>query len=197
MKRLIVAITGATGAIYGVRILEELRRHPEWETHLIVSNAGALNLRYELDKSAKQVSELAHVMHDIRNIGASIASGSFPVEGMVVAPCSMKTLSSIAHAYADNAIARAADVTLKERRRLVLVVRETPLTIAHLRNMLAVSEMGGIIYPPVPAFYAGFNSIAEMVDYTVARILDLFSIPFTGALNRWQGIGREAGGAHE
>jgi 4-hydroxy-3-polyprenylbenzoate decarboxylase len=175
-KRLIVAITGASGAMYGVRLLQVLRGMPDIEIHLLLSDAGVLNLHQELDLSRKEVEALAHVVHNVRNIGASIASGSFRSEGMIIAPCSMKTLASVAHGIADNLIARAADVMLKERRRLVLMVRETPLNLAHLRNMTAVTEMGGIIFPPVPAFYQRPQSIADMVDHTVGRVLDLFAV---------------------
>lgn len=187
-KRLIVAITGATGAIYGVRLLQVLRETPGVETHLLVSDAGVLNLHQELDMNRKDVEALAHVVHNVRDVGASIASGSFQSDGMIVAPCSMKTLAAIAHGYSDNLITRAADVVLKERRRLVLMVRETPFNLAHLRNMTAVTEMGGIIFPPLPGFYHRPQSIAEMVDHTVGRVLDLFSL--THQLTpRWSGLG--------
>lgn len=186
-KRLIIAITGATGAVYGVRLLEVLRAVPEIQTHLMLSEAGALNLHQELEMSRKQVGLLADVVHNVRDIGASIASGSFQSEGMIVAPCSMKTLASVAHGLSDNLITRAADVVLKERRRLVLMVRETPFNLAHLRNMTAVTEMGGIIFPPLPGFYQRPKSIAEMVDHTVGRVLDLFAI--SHALTpRWNGL---------
>ncbi len=186
-KRLIIAITGATGAVYGVRLLEVLRAVPEIQTHLMLSEAGVLNLHQELDMSRKQVGLLADVVHNVRDIGASIASGSFQSEGMIVAPCSMKTLASVAHGLSDNLITRAADVVLKERRRLVLMVRETPFNLAHLRNMTAVTEMGGIIFPPLPGFYQHPKSIAEMVDHTVGRVLDLFAIPHA-LTPRWNGL---------
>jgi 4-hydroxy-3-polyprenylbenzoate decarboxylase len=185
-RRLIVAITGATGAIYGVRLLETLRRLGGVETHLLISNAGWLNLRHELQLAKEDVHPLADVVHSVRDVGASIASGSFATDGMIVAPCSMKTLASIAHGLSDNLIARAADVTLKERRRLVLLVRETPLNLAHLRNMTAVTEMGGIVFPPLPAFYNRPASIDEMVDDTIARVLDMFALGPTLAAS-WQG----------
>jgi 4-hydroxy-3-polyprenylbenzoate decarboxylase len=175
-RRLVVAITGATGAIYGVRLLETLRRLGGVETHLLVSGAGWLNLQHELQLTKDDVHALADVIHSVRDVGASIASGSFATDGMIVAPCSMKTLASIAHGLSDNLIARAADVTLKERRRLVLLVRETPFNLAHLRNMTAVTEMGGVIFPPLPAFYNHPASIGEMVDHTVARVLDMFAL---------------------
>lgn len=186
-KRLIVAITGATGAVYGVRLLQALRGIPDVETHLLVSDAGVLSLHQELDINRKEVESLAHVVHNVRDIGASIASGSFESAGMVVAPCSMKTLAAIAHGYSDNLITRAADVVLKERRRLVLLVRETPFNLAHLRNMTAVTEMGGIIFPPLPGFYQRPQTIDEMVDHTVGRVLDLFGIPHE-LTPRWNGL---------
>lgn len=186
-RRLIVAITGATGAIYGVRMLQILRDVRDIETHLLLSDAGIQTLHQELDMSRKAVEALADKTHNIRDIGASIASGSFQSEGMVVAPCSMKTLASIAHGLSDNLISRAADVVLKERRRLLLMVRETPFNLAHLRNMIAVTEMGGIIYPPLPAFYHHPHNIQEMVDHTIGRVLDLFSVSHELA-PRWQGL---------
>lgn len=186
-KRLIVAITGATGAVYGVRLLQALRTIPDAQTHLMVSDAGVLSLHQELDMNRKDVEALAHVVHNVRDIGASIASGSFESAGMIVAPCSMKTLAGIAHGFSDNLITRAADVVLKERRRLVLMVRETPFNLAHLRNMTAVTEMGGIIFPPLPGFYHRPQSIDEMVDHTVGRVLDLFAV--THELTpRWGGL---------
>jgi 4-hydroxy-3-polyprenylbenzoate decarboxylase len=166
-KRLIIAITGATGAVYGVRLLQVLHDIPGIETHLMVSDAGVLNLHQELDMNRKEVEALARVVHNARDIGASIASGSFQCEGVIVAPCSMKTLGSIAHGLSENLITRSADVVLKERRRLVLMVRETPFNLAHLRNMTTVTEMGGIIFPPLPGFYQRPATIAEMVDHTV------------------------------
>ncbi|MEX3959943.1 UbiX family flavin prenyltransferase [Trinickia sp. EG282A] len=187
-RRLIVAITGATGAIYGVRLLATLRRLGGIETHLLISSAGWLNIRHELELTKDDVHPLADVVHSVRDVGASIASGSFSTAGMVVAPCSMKTLASIAHGLSDNLIARAADVTLKERRRLVLLVRETPLNLAHLRNMTAVTEMGAIVFPPLPAFYNRPASIDEMVDETIARVLDMFSLGPALATS-WKGLG--------
>ncbi len=188
MKRLIVAITGASGAVYGVRLLQMLRALPEVETHLVLSQAGGLTAMQELDMARSDVEGLADVVHNPRDIGASIASGSFVTAGMVVAPCSMKTLASIALGFADNLVSRAADVALKERRRLVLMARETPLNLAHLRNMTAVTEMGGVICPPVPAFYQRPESLSDVVDHSVARVLDLFGIETATALRRWQGL---------
>ncbi|KVU27976.1 3-octaprenyl-4-hydroxybenzoate carboxy-lyase [Burkholderia ubonensis] len=186
-RRLIVAITGATGAIYGVRLLDMLRAAGGVETHLLISSAGWLNIQHELKLSKADVERRADVVHAVRDVGATIASGSFATDGMVIAPCSMKTLASVAHGLSDNLITRAADVTLKERRRLVLMVRETPFNLAHLRNMTAVTEMGGIVFPPLPAFYTMPNTIEELVDQTVARVLDLFALsaPLT---TPWEGI---------
>jgi 4-hydroxy-3-polyprenylbenzoate decarboxylase len=186
MRRLIVAITGATGAIYGVQLLRRLRELPGIETHLLLSSAGVLNVHQELDMKRGDVEALAHVVHNVNDIGASVASGSFATAGMVVAPCSMKTLGAIANGLADNLIARAADVCLKERRRVVLLARETPLNLAHIRNMEAVTLMGGVIFPPVPAFYQRPRSLEEMVDHTLARVLDLFDIEHDLA-PRWSG----------
>jgi len=186
MRRLIVAITGATGAIYGVQLLRRLRELPGIETHLLLSSAGVLNVHQELDMKRGDVEALAHVVHNVNDIGASVASGSFATAGMVVAPCSMKTLGAIANGLADNLIARAADVCLKERRRVVLLARETPLNLAHIRNMEAVTLMGGVIFPPVPAFYQRPRSLEEMVDHTLARVLDLFDIEHDLA-PRWNG----------
>lgn len=180
-QRLIVAITGATGAIYGVRLLQVLQGVAGVETHLLISPAGVMNLQHELDIGRAQVEALADVVHNVRDIGATIASGSFRAHAMVVAPCSMRTLAAIAHGLSDNLITRAADVTLKERRKLVLMVRETPLNLAHLRNMTAVTEMGGIVFPPVPGFYQKPQTIAELVDHTVGRVLDLVDLPEIGA----------------
>jgi 4-hydroxy-3-polyprenylbenzoate decarboxylase len=186
-RRLVVAITGATGAVYGVRLLRVLQAMPSVETHLMVSDAGVLNMHQELDMNRKQVEALANVVHSVRDVGACIASGSYESEGMVIAPCSMKTLAAVAHGFSDNLISRSADVMLKERRRLVLMVRETPFNLAHLRNMTSVTEMGGIIFPPMPAFYQRPRSVEELVDHTVGRVLDLFSIAHQLA-PRWQGL---------
>ena len=186
-RRIIVAITGAAGSIYGVRLLEELRGHADIETHLVVSRAGLLNVATELSMQRSTLEGLADVVHDNRDIGATIASGSFRTDGMLVAPCTMKTLAAIAIGLADNLVSRAADVILKERRRLVLMVRETPLNLAHLRNMVAVTEMGGIIFPPVPAFYAHPADLDAMVNQTVGRMLDVFDID-SNLVKRWQGV---------
>jgi polyprenyl P-hydroxybenzoate/phenylacrylic acid decarboxylase-like protein len=186
-RRLVVAITGASGAAYGVALLRELRAARGWESHLVLSEAGALTCWHELRLRRKDVERLAATAYSPRDIAAPIASGSFLAEGMVIVPCSMKTLSAAAHAHADDLVARAADVALKERRRLVLLVRETPLNLAHLRNMVAVTEMGGIVFPPVPAMYARPKTLEDVVAHTVGRVLDLFGIA-TGKVKRWQGI---------
>jgi 4-hydroxy-3-polyprenylbenzoate decarboxylase len=190
-RRVVVAITGATGAVYGVRLLAHLRAVPGVETHLVISDAAVLTLHQEVGLQRREVEALAHVVHKNREIGASIASGSFQTDGMVIAPCSMKTLAAVAHGLADNLVARAADVVLKERRRLILMVRETPLNLAHLRNMTAVTEMGGIVFPPLPSFYNRPATIEEMVDHTVARVLDLLGIDNSVA-PRWQGMKADA-----
>lgn len=186
-QRYVVAITGASGAVYGVRALEMLRAHGDIEIHLVVTPAGWMNLEQELDRPRKAIEALADVVHGSREVGATIASGSFPCDGMLVAPCSMKSLASIAHGFADNLVARAADVMLKERRKLLLMVRETPLNLAHLRNMTAVTEMGGIVFPPVPAFYHRPASIAELVDDACARALQLLGVERVQA-RQWQGF---------
>jgi len=186
-RRFIVAITGATGAVYGVRLLEHLRAMPGVETHLVISDAATLTLHQETGLQRRDVEALAHVVHKTREIGASIASGSFTTDGMVIAPCSMKTLAAVAHGLSDNLIARAADVVLKERRRLILMVRETPFNLAHLRNMTAVTEMGGIVFPPLPSFYNRPATINEMVDHSIARVLDLLGVE-NGLAPRWAGM---------
>lgn len=187
-KRLIVAMTGATGAIYGVRMLQLLREKTAWETHLVISSAGLINLQHELAMKRAELYALADVTHDINDVAASIASGAFKTEGMVIAPCSMKTLAAVAHGFGDNLISRAADVVLKERRRLILVPRETPLNLAHIRNMAAVTEMGGIIFPPMPAFYHPGQSLHELVDEAVGRMLEMFCVPAEGLYTPWQGL---------
>jgi 4-hydroxy-3-polyprenylbenzoate decarboxylase len=186
-RRLVVAITGATGAVYGVRLLEALRAIDGWASHLVLSDAGVLNAWQELGMKRAAIERLADVAYHPKDIGAAIASGSFLTDGMIIAPCSMKTLAAVAHAHADDLIARAADVVLKERRRLVVLPREAPLNLAHLRNMVAVTEMGGIVFPPLPAFYARPKTIAQLVDHTVGRVLDLFGIR-VAKLPRWRGM---------
>ena len=196
-QRLVVAITGASGAVYGVRLLQALAALDGWETHLVCSPSGLLTAHHELGLQRPQIEAMADVVHNVRDIGATIASGSFRCDGMVVAPCSMRTLAAIATGLADNLVTRAADVTLKERRKLVLMVRETPLNLAHLRNMTAVTEMGGIVFPPVPGFYQKPQSIAELVDHTVGRVLDLVDLPQIGQTlaPSWPGLNARAGDA--
>jgi polyprenyl P-hydroxybenzoate/phenylacrylic acid decarboxylase-like protein len=190
-KRIIVGLTGAAGSIYGVRILEELKKLDDIESHLIVSRAGLLNVATELDMRRSELEALADVVHSDRDIGANIASGSYRTDGMIVAPCSMKTLAAAATGLTDNLVSRAADVVLKERRRLVLMVRETPLNLVHLRNMTTVTEMGGIIFPPMPSFYANLESLDAMVNQSIGRVLDLFDLD-TGIVRRWQGVKESA-----
>jgi polyprenyl P-hydroxybenzoate/phenylacrylic acid decarboxylase-like protein len=187
-KRLIIAMTGATGAIYGVRMLQVLREQAEWESHLIISSAGLVNLKYELNMTRAEINSLADVSHHIDDITASIASGSFKTEGMIIAPCSMKTLAAIAHGFGDNLISRGADVVLKERRRLIIMPRETPLHLVHIRNMATVTEMGGIIYPPMPAFYSRSDSLKILVDEMVGRVLDMFNVNVGGLYQPWEGL---------
>ena len=190
-RRILVAISGASGAVYGARLLQVLRGLPGIETHLVVSDAGWRNLQHELGMERPAAQALAHQVHDVNNVGAAIASGSFQCHAMVVAPCSMRTLAAIAHGLADNLLTRAADVMLKERRRLVLMVRETPLHLAHLRNMVAVTEMGGIVCPPLPAFYLRPQTVEDVVNHSVARVLDLIDVDHQLA-PRWQGLESDA-----
>lgn len=185
--RMVVAISGASGAVYGVRLLQLLQAMPGVQTHLTVSEAGWLNVQQELDMPRAEVEALADVVYPVRDIGSAIASGSFQCDGMVIAPCSMHTLAAVALGLSDNLITRAADVMLKERRRLILMVRETPLNLAHLRHMTSVSEMGGIVFPPVPGFYHRPQTIAEMVDHTLSRVVDLLGLPQPDA-PRWAGL---------
>jgi 4-hydroxy-3-polyprenylbenzoate decarboxylase len=187
-RRLVVGISGASGAIHGVRLLEVLQPVDSIETHLVVSQAGKQTIALETDRSIAEVEGLADVVHRTGDIAAPLSSGSFTTAGMVVVPCSIKTLSGIAHSYADNLLIRAADVTLKDRRPLVLVVRETPLHLGHLRLMTQAAEMGAVIMPPMPAFYHRPESIHDIVDQTVNRILDLLDIEINDDLfTRWRG----------
>ena len=183
--RLIVGMSGASGAILGIRMLRALRPLPV-EVHLVISRAAELTIAYETDMKVTEVRALADATHGINEMAAPISSGSFPTLGMVIAPCSIKTMSEIATGVTSSLLTRAADVTLKERRRLVLMLRETPLHTGHLRNLTALSEMGAIIAPPVPAFYARPRTIEEMVDHSVGRVCDLFGLE-TGAVKRWHG----------
>ena len=180
---MVVAITGASGVVYGVRVLAALRDQPV-ETHLVLSRNGALTLAYEMGIKVAEVEALADVVHRADDLGAPISSGSFRTLGMVVAPCSIRTMSEIASGVTTSLVSRAADVTLKERRRLVLMVRETPLHVGHLRTMTALAEMGAVIAPPVPAFYTGPQTIDDLIDHSVGRVLDLFDIDTKG-LRRW------------
>jgi flavin prenyltransferase len=186
--RIVVAMTGATGALYGARLLAALREL-QIETHLVLSRWAEVTLVKETGVSARELASIASVVHSRDNQGASIASGSFRHDGMIVAPCSMKTLAAIRYGYAHELIVRAADVTLKERRRLVLLTRETPLNEIHLENMLALSRMGAVIAPPMPAFYSNPKTIDDLVDHTVGRVLDLFGLELP-RLKRWNGLGR-------
>ncbi len=185
-KRIIVGIAGASGAAYAVRMLELLRSIEGVESHLVLSSAGKRTITLETERTPHQVEALAHRVHKLNDVAAPIASGSYPIDAMIIAPCSVKTLSGVANAYADNLLLRAADVTLKERRRLVLLVRETPLHAGHIRLMQQATEMGAIVMPPVPAFYAGLESIDDMVDQTVCHALALAGVdPPESLYRRW------------
>lgn len=185
--RIVIGISGASGAAYGMRLLQLLRDLKNVQTHLVVSGAAWRTLQHELDLQPAQVNAFADVVHDNEDIGAAIASGSFRAHGMVVAPCSMRTLAAIAHGLTDNLLTRAADVMLKERRRLVLLTRESPLHLVHLRNMTTVTEMGGIICPPVPAFYQHPKTLDDIVLHSATRALDLLGIEHP-LISRWQGL---------
>jgi 4-hydroxy-3-polyprenylbenzoate decarboxylase len=189
MKRVVVGISGASGVIYGVRLLEQLRKDPGVEVHLVASAAGKRTLVEETAYTLRQVEALAHVVYDDRDIGASIASGSFRTAGMIVAPCSIKTLAALATCHADTLIARAGDVTLKEGRPLLALVREAPLHVGHLRQMLAFAEMGGIVFPPVPAFYQKPQTLDDVVNHTVARVLERMGLCSEG-VTEWTSGGR-------
>jgi 4-hydroxy-3-polyprenylbenzoate decarboxylase len=189
MTVLVVGITGASGAIYGIRLLEVLSSVKNVETHLIVSEAAEAIIKYETGRRIEDVRELASFSYDIKDMGAPIASGSFKTDGMIVAPCTVKTMSAIANSYSENLLIRVGDVTMKERRRLLLLVRETPLHIGHIRNMERLCEMGAIIMPPVPAFYYKPQTIQDIVDHTVGRMLDQFGIEHT-LFQRWSGIAK-------
>lgn len=185
-RRLIVGITGASGALYGVRLLQRARALGI-DTHLVATSAGILNVHHELGLDRSDLEALATQAHAPGDVGACIASGSFTTDAMVIAPCSMKTLAAVAHGFGDNLLTRAADVTLKERRRLVLMVRETPFNLAHLRNMTAVTEMGGIVFPPLPAFYHRPQTIEQLIDDTVERVLAVLQIE-AAQPTEWQGL---------
>jgi len=192
VKRLVVAITGASGSIYGVRLLEALRATGGVETHLVISASGKRTLAEETDYSLKSVESLAQFVYDDRDVGASLASGSFKTMGMAIVPCSMKTVSALATSFADTLIARAGDVTLKEGRLLVAVVRETPLHAGHLRQMLALAEIGGVVLPPMPAFYNRPKTLDDIVNHTVARVLDRLGIEHS-LVPEWTRGGRRGG----
>jgi len=188
MKRVVVGISGASGVIFGIRLLEVLRGVDDVEAHLVMSNAGKRTIVLETDRSVEEVEALADRVYRVGDIAAAVASGSFKTSAMVVVPCSMKTLSGIANSYADNLLIRAAEVALKDRRRLVLVPRETPLHLGHLRLLVRVAEMGAVVMPPVPAFYNRPETVEEIVDQTVNRILDLLEIKLDNDLfRRWEG----------
>jgi 4-hydroxy-3-polyprenylbenzoate decarboxylase len=184
---LIIGITGASGVIYGIRLLEVLSTCKDIETHLLVTEAGEENIKYETDWKVEDVRALADFSYDIQDMGARLASGSFQRDGMVVAPCSMKTLSAMANSYTDNLLTRTADVTLKEGKRLVLLARETPFHLGHLRNMEKLAEMGAVILPPIPAFYHRPRTINEIVDHTIGKVLDIFDIEHN-LFPRWSGL---------
>lgn len=187
-RRLIVGMSGSSGAVYGIRLLEVLRQAPDVETHLILSESAKLTISLETDYAPESVALLADQVYRARDLASALASGSFKTLGMVIAPCSMKTLSGIAHSYSDNLLQRAADVSLKDRRKLVLLTRETPLHIGHLRLMIQVTEMGAVVMPPMPAFYHRPRSIEQIVDQTVNRVLDLLDIDLPKDLfERWSG----------
>jgi 4-hydroxy-3-polyprenylbenzoate decarboxylase len=189
MTVLVVGITGASGAIYGIRLLEVLSAIKNVETHLVVSEPAEAIIKYETGSTVEDLKELASFSYGIRDIGAQIASGSFKTDGMIVAPCTVKTMAAIANSYNENLLIRAGDVTLKERRRLLLLVRETPLHLGHLRNMERLCEMGAIIMPPAPAFYHKPQTVQDIVDHTVGKMLDIFGIEHT-LFPRWSGTGK-------
>ena len=184
---LIIGITGATGAIYGIRLLEVLSKKEAIKTHLIISKSGEETIKYETGYEPNEVRALANFAYDIDDIGASLSSGSFQRDGMIIAPCTIKTMSALANSYAENLIIRAGDVTLKERKPLVLVVRETPLHLGHLRSMVQLTEMGATIFPPIPSFYNKPKTIDDIINSTIGRVLDLFNIEHNLS-NRWSGL---------
>lgn len=185
--RLIIGISGASGVIYGIRLLQVLAARRDVETHLVISEAGETNIRYETDLSLENIRSLANFCYAIDDTGACLASGSFRRDGMVVIPCSVKTMSALANSYNENLLIRAGDVTMKERQRLVLVVRETPLHLGHIRNMERLTEMGAIIFPPVPAFYHRPQTIQDIIDHSVGKVLDIFGIEHN-LFQRWSGL---------
>ena len=190
LKRIVVGISGATGAIYGIRLLQVLKSAADVETHLVMSKAAERTIAFETSLTVKEARALADVTYNVQDIGATISSGSFPVEGMIVAPCSMKTLAAVATSYTTDLLSRSADVTLKEGRRLVLMVRETPLHLGHLRMMVQAAEIGATIVPPVPAFYNFPKTLDDITNHTVGRVLDLFHLK-VDLVKRWQGMARK------
>jgi flavin prenyltransferase len=185
--RIVVGITGASGSVYGWRLLENLRSLAEIEVHLVISRAGERTVFLEMGKSVNDFKALAHATYPVEDISSRLASGSFQTEGMVIAPCSIHTMSAIAAGISNNLMVRAADVTLKERRRLILMVRESPLHLGHLRSMTALAEMGAILAPPVPGFYHHPKTVADIVDHSVERVMDLLGVPSPSA-HRWDGV---------
>ena len=190
MQRLVVGISGSSGVIYGIRLLEILQSQNDVETHLVMSTTGKMNVRIETDYTVKEVEALADVVHGTNDVAASISSGSFRTDGMIVAPCSMKTLSAIVHSYADNLLCRAADVALKESRRLVLMPRESPLHAGHCKLLYQAAEMGAVVAPPMPAFYSDPKTIDDIINHSVCRVLDLFGLD-AGTIKRWSGVDRK------
>ncbi|MBI2369692.1 MAG: UbiX family flavin prenyltransferase [Deltaproteobacteria bacterium] len=186
--RLVIGISGSTGSIYGIRCLEVLHGHTDVETHLVISKPAERTIEHETDWKVEDVRKLATVVYEEDDIGAAISSGSFKTAGMIVAPCSIKTLAGIANSFNDNLLTRAADVTLKERRRLVICLRETPLHLGHIEHMLKVTQMGGIMVPPIPAFYNRPKTLDDIVNHAVGRMLDLHGIEHKGLLERWKGL---------
>lgn len=194
--RLIIGMSGASGSIYGIRLLEQLRQIPDVETHLVMTSAAKLNASIESDYSIEKITSLADQVHSIRNVAANIASGSFKTAGMIVVPCSMKTLSGIVNSYAEDLLLRAADVVLKERRRLVLVPRESPLHTGHCRLLYEASMLGAIIAPPMPALYNRPETLDDIINHTVGRLLDQFNLD-TGIVKRWKGVANGGSKSHD
>jgi flavin prenyltransferase len=187
---LVIGITGATGIIYGIRLLEVLSAIGNIETHLIISEAGETTIKYETNHSLNEIKKLANYNYDIKDVGARLASGSFKRDGMIIAPCTIKSMSALANSFTDNLIIRAGDVTLKERKKLLLLVRETPLHLGHLRNMEKLTEMGAIIMPPVPAFYHKPKTVQDIINFTVGKMLDMFDVEHD-LFRRWSGCTSE------
>jgi 4-hydroxy-3-polyprenylbenzoate decarboxylase len=185
--RVIIGISGASGAIYGIRLLQVLSTIKDVETHLVISGAGEMTIHHETDWEIEDVKKLASYYYNVSDIGATLSSGSFKRNGMIIAPCSMKTLSALSNSYTDNLITRAGDVTLKEKCKLVLLVRETPLHLGHIENMKKITEMGAIVMPPVPAFYHKPSTLQDVIDHTIGKVLDIFGIEHD-LFQRWSGL---------